>query len=97
MTRRMVWPATVIGAYIDNLDAETLKGLGPLPVGVALNSVEYGLYQWGTLVPFSVGYGNRWWLYLPDYAGTSSPMAFVCLKANGNVEVYLPAVTLASK
>lgn len=97
MTRRRLWPATVPDGSIQNLDAETLKGLGPLPVRVASDSIGYGLYPYGTLIPFAVGYDNRWWLYLPDYANTASPMAFVCLKKDGSVEVYLPAVTLASK
>lgn len=93
MTRRRLYPAkTDESTVVTSLSLDQLRGLGDAPVKVALDTEEHGLYRWGTLFPLPRAYGNRIWLYVPDYAGTSAPPAFVYAESS-KVRVWRVAVS----
>lgn len=92
MTRRRLYPAKPYGKHVTTLSLDVLKGLGDSPVGVSLDNGEHGLYQWGTLHPLPGAHGNRTWLYVPDYAGTNAPPAFVYAEGS-KVRVWRVAVS----
>lgn len=93
MTRWRLYPAKPNGStVVTSLSLDQLRGLGDAPAKVALSTKEHGLYQWGVLAPLASAYNTRAWLYVPDYASSDAPPAFVYEKSDG-VEVWRIAVS----
>ena len=93
MTRRRLYPAKPNrSTVVTSLSLDQLRGLGDAPVCVSLATEEHGLYRWGTLEPLPSAYNTRAWLYVPDYASSDAPPAFVYEKSDG-VEVWRLAIT----
>lgn len=93
MTRRRLYPAKPNrSTVVTSLSLGQLRGLGDAPVCVSLATEEHGLYRWGVLTPLAGAYNTRAWLYVPDYASSYAPPAFVYEKSDG-VEVWRIAVS----